>query len=65
MTALWLGGTGSLSGDIFWLIAIGLPAVALGTWLGLHLFGRLNEVWFRRIVLCLLLVSGISLVIRW
>jgi len=65
MAALWLGGTGSLSGDTFWLIAIGLPAVALGTWLGLHLFGRLNEVWFRRIVLCLLLVSGISLVIRW
>ena len=65
MTALWLGGTGALSADILWLVAIGLPAMALGTWLGLRLFGRLNEAWFRRIVLGLLLVSGISLAIRW
>ena len=65
MTALWLGGTGALSADIVWLVAIGLPAMALGTWLGLRLFGRLNEAWFRRIVLGLLLVSGISLAIRW
>jgi uncharacterized protein len=34
-----------------------LPALFAGTWLGLKLFGRLNEVMFRKIVLALLLIS--------
>jgi hypothetical protein len=41
-----------------------LPAVALGTWTGLKLFGRLNETAFRRVVLVLLLASGIALLPR-
>ena len=42
---------------------MGLPALALGTWAGLKLFGKLDETGFRRIVMGLLLVSGISLVV--
>jgi len=38
--------------------------LALGTWAGLKSFGRLNEVAFRRIVLGLLLLSGVSLLFR-
>ena len=64
MTALFLGGTGTVSRDTIWLFLIGLPALAAGTWAGLELFGRLNEVSFRRVVLGLLLVSGVSLVLH-
>jgi hypothetical protein len=42
---------------------IGLPAVVLGTWAGLKAFGDLDEAGFRRIVMGLLLVSGMSLVV--
>ena len=32
-----------------------------GTWLGLRLYGHLDEAGFRRLVLILLLVSGVTL----
>lgn len=38
-----------------------LPAVLLGSWLGLRYYGRLDEGQFRRIVLGILLVLGIML----
>ena len=65
MTALFLGGTGTVSRDTIWLFLIGLPALAAGTWAGLKLFGRLDEVGFRRVVLGLLLVSGVSLLLHY
>ena len=52
-----------IGADTGWLFLIGLPALALGTWAGLKLFGRLNDAAFRRIVLVLLLASGLSLVV--
>jgi uncharacterized membrane protein YfcA len=63
LTALFLGGTGSIARGTLSLFLIGLPAVALGTWTGLKLFGRLNETAFRRVVL-VLLASGIALLLR-
>ena len=45
------------------LALIGLPALFAGTWLGLKLFGRLNEAAFRKIVLVLLLASGVVLIV--
>jgi hypothetical protein len=33
-----------------------------GTWLGLKLYGHLDEAGFRKLVLALLLVSGLALV---
>jgi uncharacterized membrane protein YfcA len=64
MIALWLGSTGMIGTGTAALFLIGLPALALGTWAGLKSFGHLNEAGFRRVVLGLLLVSGISLVFR-
>jgi uncharacterized protein len=61
--ALWLGGTGSFDRDTLHLFAIGLPALLIGTWAGLKAYGRLDEAAFRRIVLILLLVSGVALVV--
>jgi uncharacterized membrane protein YfcA len=40
---------------------LGLPFLLAGTWLGLRLYGRLDEEGFRKIVLALLLVSGAAL----
>ena len=62
LTAAWLGATGSIGGDTVRLFLLGLPVVLIGTWLGLKLFGRLDEAGFRKVVLALLLVSGVILV---
>ena len=62
-TALWLGGTGSVTPDTTRLFLIGLPALLVGSWLGLRLYGRLDEAGFRRVVLILLLASGVALVV--
>jgi len=64
MIALWLGGTGMIGPAIAMLFFFGLPALTLGTWAGLKSFGRLNEAGFRRVVLCLLVLSGVSLLFR-
>jgi uncharacterized membrane protein YfcA len=64
MTAFWLGAKGAIAPDVLALAAIGLPFLIGGTWLGLRLYGRLDEAGFRRIVLMLLLLSGGVLVIQ-
>ena len=64
MIALWLGGTGMIGSATAMLFLLGLPALALGTWAGLKSFGRLDEARFRRVVLGLLLLSGVSLLFR-
>src|SRR3990170_1038656 len=61
MTLAWFGGSGMLTSDTIRLFLIGLPAVLLGTWLGIKLYGKLDETTFRTIVLVLLLVSGLTL----
>jgi uncharacterized protein len=63
MTGLWLGGTGMIGRDTLGLFAIGLPALCAGTWAGLKLFGQLDETGFRRVVLVLVLISGLSFLI--
>jgi uncharacterized protein len=62
MSALWLGAKGAIALDTVTLFLVGLPVLLAGTWLGLRLYGRLDEAGFRRIVLVLLLVSGAALV---
>ena len=62
-SALWIGATGAITADIIKLFLIGLPALFAGTWLGLKLFGRLNEASFRKVVLVLLLASGVVLIV--
>ena len=49
----------------FWMLwTLTLPAVLLGTSTGLTLYRRFSEVNFRRAVLILLMVSGISLITK-
>jgi uncharacterized membrane protein YfcA len=63
MSALWIGARGAITPDVIKLFLIGLPALFAGTWLGMKLFGRLDEATFRKIVLVLLLVSGALLIV--
>jgi uncharacterized membrane protein YfcA len=63
MSALWIGARGAITADTIKLFLVGLPALLAGTWLGLKLFGRLDEAMFRKVVLVLLLASGIVLII--
>ena len=63
MSAAWLGAKGSITADSIPLFLLGLPALLAGTWLGLKLYGRLDEATFRKVVLVLLLLSGAVLVV--
>ena len=63
MSALWIGAKGAITVDTIKLFLIGLPALFAGTWLGLKLFGRLNEAAFRKVVLVLVLASGAMLIV--
>ncbi|MGZ5094756.1 MAG: sulfite exporter TauE/SafE family protein [Burkholderiales bacterium] len=62
MTIMWLGGAGAVSADIARFFAIGLPALIAGTWVGWKLYGRLDEATFRKVVLYVVLISGLALV---
>ena len=63
MTAAWLGASGAVTADTVKLFVLGLPTLLAGTWLGMRLYGRLDEASFRKVVLVLLLLSGIFLVV--
>jgi len=63
MSALWLGGKGAVTSGTIWLFFAGLPCLIAGTWLGLKLFGRIDEATFRKVVLVLLFISGVGLIV--
>jgi uncharacterized membrane protein YfcA len=62
LSAVALGFNGAVDGDTVRLFLIGLPILLAGTWLGLRLYGRIDESGFRKLVLVLLLVSGVALI---
>jgi uncharacterized membrane protein YfcA len=64
MTAAWLGAKGALTADILRLFLYGLPALFAGTWLGIKLYGHLDEAGFRKVILAVLLVSGVVLMVK-
>ncbi len=54
---------GAITADTLRLYLLGLPAMAAGLWAGFRLYGRLDEAAFRKIILALLLVSGLTLML--
>jgi uncharacterized membrane protein YfcA len=56
------GSVGVITSDMMRLFLAGLPALIVGLWFGWMLYGKLNEAAFRRVVLTLVLVSGVKLV---
>ena len=63
ITLIGLGGIGAINTENAELFAIGLPALAVGTWGGWKLYGKLDERKFRIAVLVLLLLSGAALIV--
>ncbi len=63
MTTVSLTLAGAVTPQIVKLYLLGLPCMMAGTWVGLKLYGKLDDEAFRKVVLALLLVSGISLVV--
>jgi uncharacterized membrane protein YfcA len=54
---------GAITAETVKLYLLGLPALAAGLWLGFRLYGKLDEAAFRKTILWLLLVSGVSLIV--
>ena len=54
---------GALAPNPFERAIMALTGRMPDTWAGLKLFGQLDEARFRRVVLVLLLLSGVSLVV--
>lgn len=63
ITLIGLGGIGAINTETAKLFAIGLPALAIGTWGGWKLYGKLDDRKFRSAVLVLLLLSGSALIV--
>lgn len=58
MAAVALSATGSITMSTVYLFLTGLPALALGTWVGFRLYGKVDDDLFRKIVLALLFSAG-------
>ena len=58
-----LGIGGAITRDVLSLFALGAVPIAAGIWLGVHLYGRLDEAGFRRVILVLLFLSGLMLLV--
>jgi uncharacterized membrane protein YfcA len=63
LTALSLAFTGVFTRATLALYLYGLPFLGAGLWLGLKLYGHLDEEAFRKLILVLLLLSGLVLIL--
>lgn len=62
MTAISLGLGGAVTAEVVKLYLLGLPAMLAGLWIGFKLYGKLDDAAFRKVLLVLLLFSGIGLI---
>lgn len=62
-TLTFAAGGHLFNADILKLFLMGLPALLLGLWVGVKLYGKLDDAAFRKAILVLLLISGLSLVV--
>jgi uncharacterized membrane protein YfcA len=63
LTVVSFTAAGAATPETLKLWLIGTPVMLAGVWLGLKLYGKLDEAAFRKVVLWLLLFSGGSLVV--
>jgi uncharacterized membrane protein YfcA len=62
LAGISMAAAGHVDGPVLTVAAACLPLSLGGAWLGVRLFKRVSEALFRRVVLGLLLVSGLALV---
>lgn len=58
-----LGIAGAITADVMRLYLLGLPAMLAGLWAGFKLYGKLDDVAFRKVILVLLLLGGLGLIL--
>ena len=58
-----LVGQNGVSNKVLLNAILALPALALGATLGIALFGKMNDVLFRRTILTVLFAAGLGLVL--
>jgi uncharacterized membrane protein YfcA len=63
MSAISLAVAGSYTAETLKLYALALPALVAGLWVGFKLYGKIDDATFRKIILILLLISGMSLIL--
>jgi uncharacterized protein len=63
MSTVSLSAAGAVTAETAKLYVIGLPVLLVGLWSGFKLYGRLDDAAFRKVILLLLLVSGLTLVV--
>jgi len=63
ITAISLAVAGTVTVELAKIYVYGLLPLAAGLWLGLRLYGHLNENTFRKVILVLLLLSGLVLLV--
>jgi uncharacterized protein len=57
-----LGVAGAITPHVLLLYVTGLPAIGAGLWAGFRLYGTLDDAAFRKLILVLLLISGLGLI---
>jgi uncharacterized protein len=63
MNLISLGLVGAFTADTLQLYLLGLPAMIAGLWVGFKLYGKLDDVAFRKVLLVLLLIGGLGLIL--
>lgn len=63
MSAISLGLAGAVTSELARLYVYGLAPLLAGLWVGLKLYGHLDEDAFRKVILILLLLSGLVLIV--
>jgi uncharacterized membrane protein YfcA len=58
-----MGITGAFTTETLKLYGLGLPFMLAGIWSGFKLYGKIDDETFRKAVLVLLLLSGLSLIV--
>ena len=63
LTTVSLTIAGVVTAETVNLYLLGLPLLLVGVWLGFKLYGTLDDILFRKVLLTLLLVSGVVLAV--
>lgn len=63
MSAVSLSIAGAVTAETVKLYLLGLPLLLAGLWSGFQLYGKLDDAAFRKVILLLLLVSGLTLIV--
>ena len=63
VNAVALSLAGAVTAETVKLYLLGLPMLLAGLWSGFKLYGKLDDAAFRKVILLLLLVSGLALIV--